>query len=199
MNIKKYLGDLTGGSLMIAENRIIAEILLKKVSEEEWKRAIVDENILQKKSVNSAMRNAHTLRKRLESMGDVFLATLLNASERAYIQLLMVTFLIHSPVVLDFMRQCLAEARRTYKPSLSTDAWDDFIDMRHRTFPELEQYSESTLKKMGNNVVRALVDSGYLNTSRQRLIQPVYLLPEVEIFLSELGREDLVEVMECTV
>ena len=184
---------------MIAENRIIADILLKKLSEEEWKKAIIDENVLQKKSVNSASRNAHTLRKRLQPMGDAFLVSLLNVSERAYIQLLMATFIIHSPVVLDFMRHSLAEARRTYKPSLSTDAWLEFIDTRIRTIPELGEYSESTLKKMGNNVIKALVDSGYLNSSRQRKIQPVYLLPEVKNMLKEQNREDLVEVMECTV
>lgn len=184
---------------MIAENRIITEILLKKLSEDEWKKAIIDENVLQKKSVNSASRNAHTLRKRLEPMGDAFLVALLNMSERAYIQLLMATFLIHSPVVLDFMRHSLAEARRTYKPSLSTDAWIEFIEARIRTIPELGEYSESTLKKMGNNVMKALVDSGYLDSSRKRQIQPVYLLPEVKALLKDINRDDLVEVMECTV
>ena len=183
---------------MIADNRIIAEILLKKFTEEEWKKAIRDENVLQKKSVNSAARNAHTLRKRLGCMNDAFLTALINASDRAYIQLSMVTLLIHSPIVLDFMRQCLAEARRTYKPTLSMDAWGNFIDMRHHTFPELEHYSKATLKKMGNNAVKALVDGGYLNTSRQRQILPVYLLPEVKAILLKIGREDIAEIMECT-
>lgn len=199
MDVKKYLGDLTGGSLMIAESRIIAETLLKHLPEDEWKKMIIDENILQKKSVNTAARNAYTLRKRLKPMGDAFITSLLEMPERAYIQMLMLAFLIHSPVIADFMCQSLAEAKRTYKPALPTDAWTDFIETRIRANPALASYSESTLAKMGNNIIKALVDSGYLNTSRQRKIQGVYLTPEVKSWLNKLGHEDLLDVMECTI
>ena len=51
MNIKEYLGDLIGSSLLITESRIIAESLLKKLPEDEWKSLIVEQNVLQKKSV----------------------------------------------------------------------------------------------------------------------------------------------------
>jgi hypothetical protein len=198
MNNKEYLGDLIGGSLMIADCRIIAETLLKNLPEDEWKKLVIEENILQKKSVNTASRNAYTLRKRLEPLGRKFLQTLLDVPEQAYIQLLLMAFLIHSPVVVDFMQKSLAEAKRTYKPGITPDAWAEFIEDRIRAYPELGKYSESTLKKMGNNVVKALVDSGYLNSSRQRQIQAVYLLPEVKACLSDLGHEDLINIMECT-
>ena len=183
---------------MIAESRIIAESLLKKLPDNGWKKLIFEDNVLQKKSLNTASRNAYTLRKRLEPLGDGFIKTLLKASDRAYIQLLMVAFLMHSPVVADFMRQSLAEARRTYKPCISPTAWADFMEDRLRAFPELGGYSESTIKKMGNNAMKALVDSGYLDSSRNRQIQQVFILPEVRACLQELGRTDLIDVMECT-
>lgn len=72
---------------------------------------------------------------------------LLAASERAYIQMLMMSLLIHSPVVADFMRHTLAEARRTYKPALTADAWSEFYDTRVRAYAELGGFSDSTIKK----------------------------------------------------
>ncbi len=51
--------------------------------------------------------------------------------------MLMMSLLIHSPVVADFMRLTLAEARRTYKPSLTADAWSEFYDTRVREYAEL--------------------------------------------------------------
>lgn len=51
MNIKEYLGDLIGSSLLITESRIIAESLLKKLPEDEWKSLIVEQNVLQKNPV----------------------------------------------------------------------------------------------------------------------------------------------------
>ncbi|MDP5147509.1 DUF1819 family protein [Shewanella sp. ULN5] len=199
MNIREYVGDLIGGSLFITESRIIAESLLKKLPEDEWKSQIVEQNVLQKKSGQTAIRYARTIRWRIEGLGDEFMTDLLAASERAYVQMLMMSLLIHSPVVADFMRLSLAEARRTYKPSLTADAWSEFYDTRVRAYAELGDYSDSTIKKMGNNAVKALVNCGYLGDSRKKKIQPVYLMPEVQDWLVRLGREDLIDVMECTI
>ena len=69
---KKYLGDLIGGSLMIRESQIIADLLLKEPSQDEWNEAIVEQNILQKPSAASAKRNASTIKKRIESLSENF-------------------------------------------------------------------------------------------------------------------------------
>ncbi|MDF1584560.1 MAG: DUF1819 family protein, partial [Methyloprofundus sp.] len=92
----------------------------------------------------------------------------------------------------------LAEARRTYKPDIANDAWISFIDDRIKVIPELASYSESTLKKMGRHVIKALVDTGYLQSTRQRQIQAVYLLPEVKDLLININKQELIDVMECT-
>ncbi len=199
MNIKEYLGDLTGGSLLITESRIIAESLLKNFPEDEWKSLIVEQNVLQKKSRQTAIRYARTIRGRIEGLGEEFMSRLLAANERAYVQMLMMALLIHSPIVTDFMRFSLVEARRTYKPNLASDAWLEFYDTRVRAYSELGEFADSTIKKMGNNTIKALVDSDYLSDSRTKKLQNVYLMPEVKDWLVHVGRNDLIDVMECTV
>ena len=62
---KKYLGDLIGGSLMITEAQLIAELLLSDPSKEQWDEAIVEQNILQKRSPASAKRNGTIIRVQL--------------------------------------------------------------------------------------------------------------------------------------
>lgn len=199
MKIKEYIGDLVGGGLFLAESRIIAESLLKNLPDNKWKSQIIENNILQKKSGQTAIRYARTIRCRIEGQGERFMTELLTASERAYIQMLMMSLLINSPVLSDFMRLTLAEARRTYKPALPADAWSEFYDSKMRVYAELGDFSDSTIKKMGNNAIKALVDSGYLSDSRTKKIQPVYLMPEVKDWLVRLGRKDLIDVMECTI
>jgi hypothetical protein len=198
MNVKTYVGDLNGGSLLITETRIIAEIQLEKLSEDDWKQRIVTDNVLQKKSAQTALRFARVIRKRLQAMGECYIQTLLEVSDRAYVQLLLAGFIIQSPIIADFMQECIAEARRTYKPAIPTDAWQQFIEDRIRVFPALADYTESTQKKMGSNVIKALVDAGYLNATRQRQLQTVYLLPEVKAVLTQINKEQLIAVMECT-
>lgn len=199
MNAKDYVGDLIGGNLLIAETRVVADYILKSPSSSEWKSLIIEQNILQKKSAQTASRYTRTIRRRIEVLGDDFIVSLLECTERAYIQLLMAALLINSPVVVDFMRLSLAEAHRTYKPTLASNAWTEFYDTQIRVYPELNKFFDSTISNMGRNAIKSLVDSGYLSDSRKRQIQPVYLLPEVKECLISLGREDLIEVMECTI
>ncbi len=45
---KHYIRDLTGGSLLLAESRTIAETLLQALPEAQWNRLFTDENILKK-------------------------------------------------------------------------------------------------------------------------------------------------------
>lgn len=198
MTIKEYVGDINGGSLMLNDSLILAEYLLQDPDKEQWKQLIVEENVLQRKSPHTALRAAATVRKRLAPLGHEFLNDILTLPERAYVQLLMVALLVQSPIMADFMRNVLAEARRVYKSNLEHEAWQDFIDDRCRSWPELNDYSDETYKKIGKNVIRALAEAGYLNSSRSKQIQAVYVEPETKNWLEKLNRIDLIEVMECT-
>lgn len=45
-----YDSDLIGGSLMVRESRLIADLLLREATPEQWHQAIQIDNILQKKN-----------------------------------------------------------------------------------------------------------------------------------------------------
>lgn len=196
MNVKKYVGDIIGGSLFVAESRTIAELLLEQPSDTEFKRVVEEDNIMQKNSAKTAIRYARTIRLRIEPMGESFLEYLVRANETCAKQLLMAAFLKQSPIAIDFMRHKLSDARRKFEERLSDYAWSDFIDERIRSIPELANFSESSIKKMGNNMIKALVDAGYLNTARQKRLQAVYLDPDVQSWLVQNGHEKIAQAME---
>ncbi|MGO2263485.1 BrxA family protein, partial [Halomonas sp.] len=51
-----YDSDLIGGSLMVRESRIVADLLLADVDDAAWKSAILDDNRLQKARPATAKR-----------------------------------------------------------------------------------------------------------------------------------------------
>lgn len=195
---KHYVRDLVSGSLFVAESKAIAQSLLVDCSEGEWVQIITLDNLLRKKSPNTAIRYARTIKRRLEPLGKPFSEAIIDATDPLYTQLLMLALLIYTPVIADFMTHVVAETKRVYKPNLASDAWDAFLHDRSRTLPGLYDLSDSTLKKTGTNVIRALVEAGYLDNNKSRRLQPVYLLPETKFWLQQLNREDLESVMECT-
>lgn len=195
---KQYIRDLTGGSLLVAESRVVAETLLQSLSDTEWNHLFIEENILKKKSPHTAIRYARAIRRRLEPLGETFINDLIHAPESYYKQLIMLALMIHTPVLPDFMQNVVAETKRVYRPNLESDAWETFILDRSRTLPGLNDLSESTLKKSGTNIIRTLVDADYLNNNKDRRLQPVYVLPETGVWLKKLNRLDLETIMECT-
>lgn len=195
---KHYIRDLVSGSLFVAESKAVAQSLLLDRTENEWVQIITQDNLLRKKSPNTAIRYARTIKRRLEPLGQPFMQAVIDATDPLYTQLLMLALLIYTPVVADFMTHVVTETKRVYKPNLASDAWDVFLHDRSRTLPGLYDLSDSTLKKSGTNVIRALVEAGYLDNNKNRRLQPVYLLPETKFWLQQLNREDLESVMECT-
>lgn len=198
MFAKEYFGDLIGGGLLLSETKLVAETLLKNLSIEDWRDQFVVANLLQKGSSQTSLRYAQTIRKRLESLGKEFIHAVVQAEDTEYRQLVFLATVIHSPVLADFMKVTIKEYKRLYKSSLPLDAWDAFIEVKWGLVPGIESYSAATLKKMGTNVIRILVESGHLNSNRQRVFQPVYLLPETDSWISQLNRADLKGIIECT-
>ena len=196
MTAKAYLGDIIGGSIMLRESRVIAALLLTQPDEAQWMDAIVNENALQKPSLHSAKRMASTLRKRLAPMGPAFWEQLLTVSDDLAKQMLLLATMWHSPVLTDFMATAFADARRMYRESLRNDDWHDFILSRQRVVEGLDQYSESSIQKMGNNVFKILADVGYLESGRSRKLQNIYLMPELREWASRLDCQKAYDAME---
>jgi hypothetical protein len=195
-NSKAYLGDLIGGSLMIRESQTIAELLLKKPSKQEWTDAIVNQNILQKRSDASAKRNAATIKKRLEGFSDQYIEQLAFGSTELSTQLMFAATLINSTMLADFMRNIFVDAKRMFRENIDSTDWESFWDERSRLFPEFSKMTESSTYKVAQVAFKVLADAGYIETTRNKKLQNVYLLPEVRSLLTDMNRDDIIAAME---
>ena len=197
MTAKTYLGDIIGGSIMLRESRLIAQLLLQHPDDEAWERAVVEENLLQKSSVHSAKRMASTVRKRLEAMSDTFWTDLLNAPDDLARQMLMLAVMCQSPVLIDFMATEVADARRMYREAMRSEDWPEFFASRQRVITGLERFSPSSIQKMGSNIFKILADVGYLESARSKRLKAVYLLPEIREWANRLNCSKAYEAMEA--
>ena len=195
-NHKDYLGDLIGGSLMIKESKIIAQLLLNKPSQDEWNDAIVAKNILQKRSDASAKRNAATIRKRLEGCSDDYLNHISNGSNELSTQLIFAAVLINSMLLTDFLRHVVQDAKRMFREHIDAGDWASFWEERIRLFPELGRMSETSTYKISQVAFKVLAEVGYIESTRSKKLQNVYLLPETRNLLIAINREDIISAME---
>lgn len=189
---------MTSGGLLPQESRIVAESLLQDLSLAEWRDYIEKQNPLQKKSPQTAMRYAHTIRRRLQPLGQDYIKDVSSAGGQVYIQLLLLAAVLHTPVIADFMSSVIRDTRRQYKRELAVTAWDDFINDKARVIDGLGSFTDATIHKTGTNLMRILAEAGYLDSARNKVLLPVYLLPETQQWLERLDRNDLTATLECT-
>ncbi|EIT6975182.1 DUF1819 family protein [Vibrio vulnificus] len=194
---KKYLGDLIGGSLMIKESQLIADLLLTQPSKEQWDDAIVNQNILQKRSPASAKRNAATIKKRIGSLSNEFLSALANANHEAASQLMMAATLINSPLLADFMRTVVMDAKRMYRESIDNKDWEYFWEDKCRLYPEFAEMSESSTYKIAQVAFKVMTDGGFLESTKSKVLTNIYIEPDVRSLLIEMDKEDIIQAMEA--
>ncbi|MEZ9559336.1 DUF1819 family protein [Vibrio splendidus] len=193
---KKYLGDLIGGSLMITEAQLIAELLLSDPSKEQWDDAIVDQNILQKRSPASAKRNAATIKKRIANLGNKYLSTLVNANHEEAAQLMMAATLINSPLLADFMRTVVMDAKRMYRENIDMKDWEYFWEDKCRIYPDFADMSESSTYKIAQVAFKVMTDGGFLESTKTKALTNIYITPDVRQLLVDMDRDEIIQAME---
>ena len=194
-----YDSDLIGGSLMVRESRLIADLLLREATAEQWKHAIQIENILQKRTAASAQRNATAIRKRLERLEPDFWKALRDGDDELATQVAFCGALERNLLLLEFMGTVMRDAYISQAQHLDSYLWADFLDERSQRDPDICEWKESSKKKMGQVVFRMLAEVGYLKSTRKLELQRVIIRAELRMLLEEHYKQRIKKSMEVSV
>lgn len=179
----RYRADIGGGPLKLPEARIIADLLLQGVTEDEWKKVIEVDNILRKRSIGTAKRQASLIRARLKTMDSNLWEIVRDSSSSLAMQALYASAIKHSPLLGDFIDMILRDQMRLFKPSLSRSLWRQYIDHCKERDPEMSKWQESTENKLGDSVFQILAEVGYLNNTKDLRIQTIRISNDILEYL----------------
>lgn len=183
-----YDSDLIGGSLLVREARIIADLLLSKADDAEWKRVIQTDNRLQKRSPATAKRQASALRKRLERLDEPFWRALRDGDDELATQVAFVAVLERNLLLVEFVETVLRDAFILRAEKLAQYQWMDFLEDRAHRDPAIGTWTESSKKKMGQVAFRILAEVGLLRSTRSLRLQNILVRPEVNVLLEDTRR-----------
>ena len=193
-----YDSDLIGGSLMVRESRIIADLLLQQATAEQWQQAIQLENVLQKRTAASAQRNATAIRKRLERLEPDFWKALRDGDDELATQVAFCGALERNLLLVEFMETVLRDAYTSQAEQLDSYVWLDFLEERSQRDPDIVDLKESSKKKMGQVVFRMLAEVGYLKSTRKLELQRVIVRAELRSLLEEHYKQRIKRSMEVS-
>jgi hypothetical protein len=193
-NGRRYSADITAGSLKVAESRIVADLLLRGVSGDQWRKAIVEQNVLQARNPRTAVRIGRLIRQRLVLMGADLWSLVRDGSGSVANHALLAAGIKHSPLLGDFLDLVVREQFRVFSTTLPKKLFFEYLqDCRGRD-PEMPPFTESTRRKLQTTVYRILIQAGYLSDTRSVMLQQVHIAEPV---LDYLKQNDEKYVLRC--
>ena len=189
-----YKADITAGSLKVAESRIVAGLLLRKVNADGWEKAIIEDNVLQTRSEATAIRIGRLIRKRLELMNPDLWGLVRDGTGTVATHAVLAAAVKHSPLLGDFLDLVVREQYRLFNTALSNKLWDEYLDDCRGRDPDMPIWNESTRKRLRSSVFQILAQAGYIENTRSKRLQTVHIASQV---LQYLERHNEHYVLRC--
>lgn len=191
-----YNAEIVAGALLPKESRILAQLKLDGIPADELRRRITAENILQKRSSATAIRMARLIHNRFQYADDELLRIVVSGSRTTSNQALLVIAIRHSRLLGDFLVRVVKEHWRQFETKLKPSDWDEFLEQCEQLDPSVKKWQASTRTKLDRVVRKCLVESGYLESSRNPTIIPAYIAPEIREYLLRPGNEYVLNAMD---
>ena len=184
---------------MLPESRIVARLLIAGVNDSEWGHAMRVDNVLQKGSPATAIRQARLIRLRLESVSPSLWPLVASGDKEVATQTLFAAALAHSELLRDFVLDVVADHARRLEMKLAPREWEQFLADCEARDPAVGTWSESTRRKHLQVVLRILAEARYLESTKSLRLIPPHTHPDVASALKDAGEQRLLALMELHV
>lgn len=183
-----YTAQLSAGSLLIPESRILAQQLLADSSEQGWLHAVKTENILQKSSPATAVRMARLIRQRLAFLDEAGVAMVAHDSLEICTQMLLLAAIRHSRLLGDFMIDVYRGKQLRLETHLRAADWEVYLHECAQRDPAVLNWTATTRAKLHQVILRILAEATYLESRKTLRLTPPLLHPRVLAYL--VGTKD---------
>ena len=182
-----YTATISSTSLRVRECRIVAGLLLEHVSEKEWTRAVVEQNVLKMGRSVTIIRSSNILRARLEPLGEGLWKMVRDGGQTQATQAALAGAVKHSRLLGDFMDITMREQRALFAKKLERRVWSEYIEGCRGRDPDMPYWSEATVAKLRSIVFSMLAEADYLKDTRSLLMQNVFVDAQLEAYLRDRG------------
>jgi len=188
-NIAKYNMSFTAGSLLQQESIRIAELYLETDNWKKTQKQVIENNILQSRTVATLKRVCAELCSRLQYLNIDELQILIkgNSQEQAYI--LWLAICRKHKFIYEFAVEVLREKFLALQYNLTHSDFDTFFNAKAAWSEELDNITDSTREKVRQVLFRILHQVGLLNTNN--MINPIALSSRVVDAVGNEFLEDL--------
>lgn len=193
-----YNGSITREQFLSHEMRITARLYNDGLSEDEIIQRIYDENLYQFPTERMIKSIAKTCIKRLESMNDATLITVI-ATQPSDVskQICLYAMMKQHRLVWDFMVTVIGEKYRTSDDSFGKIDVNSYMLRLQEQDELVASWSDATIKKIKQVLTRILVENEYLDNVKSTKLNPVWIQPMLENAIRANGEDVALPAFNC--
>jgi len=171
-----YKASITREPFLFYEMRTTAKLMVEGLSDEEIVRRIADENLFQYPTERSVKRMAKACVSRLHGMDDADLVKAVAAKPQDVAgQVCLYAMMKEHCLISDFMLTVIGEKYRTQDMSFGRIDVNTFFLRLQEQDDAVATWSEQTIQKLGQVIMRILVDNEYLDSAKANRLNPVLI------------------------
>ncbi len=193
-----YSGGLTREQFLFFEIRVVAGLVMQGKSRDDILAEIFAENLFQFPTERMIKSITNTCFRRIDTLDSTELVSYLaDSSAEVAKQINLYAIMCENSIVYDFMTEVIGEKYRLQELDFSAKDVNVFFMELAEKVPAVDSWSESTIKKLKQVLVRFLVECEYLENTRSDKLMLVYLYPELEAVLREKSDTATLAAFNC--
>lgn len=184
----KGCGSITREQFLFYETRTTAKLLNEGLNEDEVINQIVSDNLFQYPTEKSVKVVARGCIRRLKALNNPeLIRAIANEPSEVAKQICLYTMMKQYRLVWDFMITVIGNKYEKYDMSFGKIDMNTFFIRLQEQDDAVASWSDSTIKKVKQVLVKILVENEYLDSTKADHLNPVWLQPILENAIKTAG------------
>ena len=194
----RYNASMTREQFLFHEMRITAKLLNDGLTDEDVINKVIAENLFQYPTERQIKNIAHACIKRLNSLDDrILVSAVATQSSEVAKQICLYSMMKYYRLVWDFMITVIGNKYKQQDFSFSKIDLNAFFMRLQEQDNNVATWTESTVKKLKQVIMRTLVENSYLDSTKSDHLNPVMIYSILENSIRNSGDTAALSAFNC--
>lgn len=193
--LKTYEVAVANHPVLLKETLICAKLLAKSNDWKSLTEQVIDENLLEARSVNTAQTYLRAIRFRLESVPETLLTMMAGRHQKTARLALFYVLLNKNRLLREMMEEPVRDALLAKESDLSREDIESFFERKRENDNVLKGWSDTTWRKYWQNTLKMATESGVLEADEHYTLVKEAVPKKLASFLEEQDETVMLHIM----
>ena len=187
---------ITAENFYLIEMRNTCKFILENKVEEDLKKMLKANNILETVSESNFSKKFNTINKRLKSLTDNLKKQIVNTDLASARFINLYSILCNERFILEFLEEVVKEKYDNYDYSIKESNFSNYMETKSEQSKVIQNWTAEGKRKMLVKVKNFLTEGGYLEKNKDgyKIIKPIVDLAVIDE-IKENGNEKILKIM----